>query len=424
MNIREESIKVLDEVINNKAFSNIVLDKALSNDNISQVDKNFITMLVHGVLQNYYLLDYKIKKLNSKKIKRKVYLILLISIYQLDYMTKIPEYAVINEATSLTKKVEDNYASKFVNALLRNYVSNKIEINENDFNNVSEYLSVKYSTPEFIIKMLIKQYDLETTKKILDYTIKNAPLNVRVNSFKTSKEELLKHNEYKEGSISKYGLIYKGSNRNLLNEHVKKGLVSIQDEAGQLIAPLLDLKETDYVLDMTAAPGSKTCHMGELLKNKGKIVAVDLYEHRLELLNKAKNRLGLTNIITKAYDSTKLSEVYNKESFDKILLDAPCSGLGVIRRKMDIKYNVSPESIDELVSLQKTLLEEAYSLLKENGTLVYSTCTINKKENEKQIENFIKNHSDLEVVTQKTLLPYEYDTDGFYYCKIIKKGVK
>ena len=208
MNIREESIKVLDEVINNKAFSNIVLDKALSNDNISQVDKNFITMLVHGVLQNYYLLDHKIKKLNSKKIKRKVYLILLISIYQLDYMTKIPEYAVINEATSLTKKVEDNYASKFVNAMLRNYVSNKVEINENDFNNVSEYLSIKYSTPEFIIKMLIKQYDLETTKKILDYTIKNAPLNVRVNSFKTSKEELLKHNEYKEGSISKYCLIY------------------------------------------------------------------------------------------------------------------------------------------------------------------------------------------------------------------------
>ena len=204
-------------------------------------------------------------------------------------------------------------ASKFVNALLRNYVSNRFEINENDFNSVSEYLSIKYSTPEFIIKMLIKQYDLEITKKILEYTIKSASLNVRVNTFKVSKDELLKFNEYKEGTISKYGLIYKGSNRNLLNEHVKKGLVSIQDEAGQLIAPLLDLKESDYVLDMTAAPGSKTCHMGELLKNKGKIVAVDLYEHRLELLNKAKNRLGLTNIITKAYDSTKLSEIYEKE---------------------------------------------------------------------------------------------------------------
>ena len=136
MNIREESIKVLDEVINNKAFSNIVLDKALSNENISQVDKNFITMLVHGVLQNYYLLDYKIKKLNSNKIKTKVYLILLISIYQLDYMNKIPEYAVINEATNLTKKVEDNYASKFVNALLRNYVSNRFEINENDLEKI------------------------------------------------------------------------------------------------------------------------------------------------------------------------------------------------------------------------------------------------------------------------------------------------
>ena len=423
MNIREIAVKVLDEVLNNKAYSNIVLDKALGDEKITQVDKNFITMLVHGVLQNYYLLDYKIKKLNPNKIKRKVYLVLLISIYQLDYMTKIPAYAVINEATSLTKTLEDNFASKFVNAILRNYSENKIEIKESDFKTSYEYLSIKYSTPIFIIRMLTKQYDLETTKKILDVTLNSAPLIVRVNTFKTTKEELLKYSEYTKGNIAENSLIYKGETRKLLNEHVKNGLVSIQDEAGQLIAPLLDLNENDVVLDMTAAPGSKTNHMGEILKNKGNIVAIDLYEHRLELLNKAASRLGLTNIKTKAYDATKLSELYGNESFNKILLDAPCSGLGVIRRKMDIKYNVSPESIDELVNLQKDLLEEAYKLLKVDGTLVYSTCTINKKENEKQIENFIKNHSDMEIISSKTLLPFEHDTDGFFYTKLIKKGV-
>ena len=422
MNIREVAIKVLEEVIYDKAYSNIVLDKALNNDKITQVDKNFITMLVHGVLQNYYLLDYKIKQLNNKKIKKKVYLILLISLYQLDYMTKIPEYAVISEATNLTKQLEDNFASKFVNAILRNYLANKIEIKEENFENKFQYLSIKYSMPEFVVRMFIKQYGDENTIKIFDSTLINAPLVVRVNTYKISKKDLLATNAYKECDLANDSLIYIGKTRQLLNEHVKKGLVSIQDEAGQLVAPLLELKENDFILDMCAAPGSKTCHMGELLNNKGRIIALDLYEHRLELLNKAVNRLGLTNITTKAYDSTKLHEVFDKETFNKILLDAPCSGLGVIRRKMDIKYNVSPESIDELTNLQGELLKEAYLLLKKNGILVYSTCTLNKKENEKQIEKFIKTYSNMKIVEEKTILPYVNNSDGFYYCKMIKEG--
>ena len=422
MNIREISINVLDEVINNKAFSNIVLDKALSNDKISQVDKNFITKLVHGVLQNYYLLDYKIKKLNDKKIKKKIYLILLISIYQLDYMSKIPQYAVINEASNLAKQYVDNYASKFVNALLRSYITNKIEVNENDFTNTHEYLSIYYSMPLFIVKMLSKQYGDEITKKILDASLENASVAIRVNTSKTTKEEILKNENFKNGSLAQNSVIYVGKTRQVLNEYLKNGLISIQDEAGQLVAPLLDLNENDYVLDMCAAPGSKTCHIGELLKNKGKIVAIDLYEHRLDLLEKAINRLEIKNVELKAYDSTKLHEVYKEQTFNKILLDAPCSGLGVIRRKMDIKFNVTPESIDELVKLQSELLDEAYLLLKENGILVYSTCTINKKENEKQIEKFVNKYKNMKVVEERTILPYEKESDGFYYCKMIKES--
>jgi len=422
MNIREIAVTVLDEVINNRAYSNIVLDKALSNDKISQVDKNFITKLVHGVLQNYYLLDYKISKLNENKIKRKVHLILLISIYQLDYMSKIPEYAVINEAINLAKNYVDNYASKFVNAILRKYLQNKININENDFTTKEEYLKIKYSMPLFVIKMFLKQYGEEITNKILDSTLKSAPLSIRVNSYKTSKKELLINKDFKEGNLADNGLIYIGKTRTVLNDFVKRGLLSIQDEAGQLVAPLLELKENDIVLDMCAAPGSKTCHMGEILKNKGKIVAIDLYEHRLELLCKAVNRLGLNNIETRAYDSTKLHEIYKEKYFNKILLDAPCSGLGVIRRKMDIKYNVTPESIDELVDLQSNLLEEAYLLLDNHGILVYSTCTLNKKENEKQILKFINKYQDMKIIEERTILPFENDSDGFYYCKMIKEG--
>lgn len=420
MNIREIAVKVINEVIFDKAYSNIVLDKALNNENISQVDKNFITKIVHGVLQNYYLLDYKIKKLNNKNIKRKIYLILLISIYQIDYMDKIPNYAVINEAVKLTKHLVDNYASKFVNAFLQNYLKENIEVKEEDFKDKFEYYSIKYSMPIFVVRLLIKQYSEEVALKIFESTLLNAPLSLRVNTFKTNKDELLKNSEYKEGNLDTC-LIYQGETRTKLNNDVINGLVSIQDEAGQLIAPLLELNSDDLVLDMCAAPGSKTCHMGEILKNKGKIIAIDLYEHRLELLNKASKRLGLTNIETKAYDSTKLHEIYKKESFNKILLDAPCSGLGVIRRKMDIKFNVSPQSIDELVALQKDLLEEAYYLLKNKGILVYSTCTLNKKENDKQIERFIKDHLDMKIIKEKTILPYENNSDGFYYCKMIKE---
>ena len=420
MNIREIAVKIINEVIFDKAYSNIVLDRSLNNENISQVDKNFITKLVHGVLQNYYLLDYKIKKLNNKNIKRKVYLILLISLYQIDYMNKIPNYAVINEAVKLAKSLVDNYASKFVNAFLQNYLKESIEVREEDFKDKYEYYSVKYSMPLFIVKLFTKQYNEEIAVKLFESTLLNAPLSVRINTFKTNKEELLKNKVYKDGILDS-SLIYQGETRSQLNSDMQKGLVSIQDEAGQLIAPLLDLNKDDLVLDMCAAPGSKTCHMGEILKNKGNIIAIDLYEHRLELLNKAALRLGLTNIDTKAYDSTKLHEIYKEKSFNKILLDAPCSGLGVIRRKMDIKFNVSPESIDELVALQKELLEEAYVLLKDKGILVYSTCTLNKKENDKQIEKFIKEHLDIKIIEEKTILPFENNSDGFYYCKMIKE---
>ncbi len=421
MNSREIVVKVLDEVIFNKAYSNIVLDKALVSNKISQVDKNFITKMVHGVLQNYYLLDYKVKKLSDKKIKRKVYLILLISIYQFDYMSKIPSYAIVNESINLTKSLVDNYASKFVNVLLQSYLNEKIEIKREDFNNDFEYYSIYYSMPEFVIRLLAKQYSLELTLKILNSTLDSAKLAIRVNTFKTSKEEMLKNSDYISGKLAQNSLIYQGKTRKSLVEDVKNGLVSIQDEAGQLIAIELDVQENDLILDMCAAPGSKTCHLGELLKNKGNIIAIDLYEHRLELLKNAASRLGLTNIETKSYDSTKLHEIYQKEAFNKILLDAPCSGLGVIKRKMDIKFNVSPESIDELTSLQKSLLEEAYYLLKNNGILVYSTCTLNKKENEKQVDQFLTKHLDMKKVLERTILPFENDTDGFYYCKMIKE---
>ena len=196
--------------------------------------------------------------------------------------------------------------------------------------------------------------------------------------------------------------------------------MTIQDESSQCVARLLNPLPGEYVLDMCSAPGSKTTHLAALMENKGRIDAYDLHEHKIPLVKTQCDRLGVEIVNVKAYDSTRLVELYEKETFDKILLDGPCSGLGVLSRKPEIKYNDS-SAMDEIIVIQRNLLENAYDLLKRNGKMVYSTCTINKKENEKQIQAFIKRHPDMKVLEERTILPFEYHSDGFYMC-LLKKG--
>ena len=214
-------------------------------------------------------------------------------------------------------------------------------------------------------------------------------------------------------------LFYKRGNL-AYTSYYKEGKVTIQDESSQLVARLLDPQKTDYVLDMCSAPGSKTTHLAALMENQGKIEAYDLYKHKVKLIEHNLKRLGVKNVHVQAGDSTKLIEHYPPETFDLILLDAPCSGFGVLKRKPEIKYHDS-SVMDGLIPLQALLLENAYNLLKNDGTMVYSTCTINKKENGMMIEHFIQKHPDMKVIEQRTILNYEYHTDGFYMCKM-KKG--
>ena len=203
---------------------------------------------------------------------------------------------------------------------------------------------------------------------------------------------------------------------------MKNGLISVQDESSQYVVEVLDPQENEKVLDMCAAPGSKTQYICELMKNTGKVLALDIHPHRVEIMKKYLQSLNLTNVTCIAFDSTKLHE---KEkligSFDKVLLDAPCLGLGVIRRKPDIIHELISEKLDEILVLQQKLLEEAYLMLKENGTLVYSTCSINKKENDSQITAFLAKHKEMKRVYEKQIFPYEFNSDGFYICKLVKE---
>ena len=414
---RIHAYRILNQYFEDESFLNIALNEELKKSELKREDKDLCTTIVYGTIQNLLAIQYQLQPyIKGKRVKKKIKTLLYLSLYQLMYLDKIPEYAVINEAVNIAKK-QGYQTSKFVNAVLRNFVRNERRSLEGL--DELERISIETSHPLWMVKMFNKQYGLEKTKTICLEDNTPPTRSGRVNTLKASKEELLKEGCFKEGTLSKDALLYDKGNL-ALTSYFKEGKVTIQDESSQLVARLLDPQKTDYVLDMCSAPGSKTTHLSALMENQGKIEAYDLYEHKVKLVEYNLRRLGVKNVHIQAGDSTKLKEVYSEKTFDRILLDAPCSGFGVLKRKPEIKYHDS-SIMDGLVSLQELLLENAYYLLKNDGTMVYSTCTINKKENELMIQKFIEKHPDMEVIKQRTILNYEYHTDGFFMCKM-KKG--
>ena len=414
---RIHAYRILNQYFEDESFLNIALNEELKKSELKREDKDLCTTIVYGTIQNLLAIQYQLQPyIKGKRVKKKIKTLLYLSLYQLMYLDEIPEYAVINEAVNIAKK-QGYQTSKFVNAVLRNFVRNERRSLEGL--DELERISIETSHPLWMVKMFNKQYGLEKTKKICLEDNTPPTRSGRVNTLKANKEELLKEGCFKEGTLSKDALLYDKGNL-ALTSYFKEGKVTIQDESSQLVARLLDPQKTDYVLDMCSAPGSKTTHLSALMENQGKIEAYDLYEHKVKLVEYNLRRLGVKNVHIQAGDSTKLKEVYSEKTFDRILLDAPCSGFGVLKRKPEIKYHDS-SIMDGLVSLQELLLENAYYLLKNDGTMVYSTCTINKKENELMIQKFIEKHPDMEVIKQRTILNYEYHTDGFFMCKM-KKG--
>lgn len=413
---RTIALDVLIKYENEQSYLNITLNDYLENSNLSRSDKDLATRIVYGTIQNKIYLEYQLAPyIEGKKVKNREKMILLMSLYQLIFLDKVPDYAIIDEAVMLAKQ-RDNFAGKFVNAILRNFVRNgKKEVDEND---ELKKLSIETSHPLWMVKMLSKQYDQETARKICIHDNTPPTRAARVNTLKTTKEKLLEDDNFVVGNLSKDALLYKAGN--IANtDYFKNGLVTVQDESSQLIAPLLSPQETDVVLDMCCAPGSKTTHLAAIMNNKGKIVAYDLFEHKIKLVEANLKRLGVKNVELHVGDATLLKQQYSMESFDKILLDAPCSGLGVMKRKPEIKYHDS-SAMDTIIPLQAKLLDNAYYLLKKGGRMVYSTCTINKKENELMIKQFLDKYRDMKIVEEKKILPFQYDSDGFYMCKLEK----
>lgn len=421
---RKTAYQTLLEIEKNEAYSNIELNhqmKQLKPDNPA-----FVRELVYGVLENKIYLDYILTQLipkGLKGIKKPIKVLLRMGLYQIIYMDSVPEYAAVNETVKLARKVAPG-RDGFLNGVLRGYGKKKDMISLPDKeNDLIDYLSTIYSFDRSIVELWLSQYDGEMTERILSNSNMRPALSIRVNKVKTSLEALKLELEslgfeIKKGMLSDRVLFVKGSGL-LETEAFRKGYFSVQDEASVVATEILGPKAGDTVLDICAAPGGKTLAMAELMENKGSIYAFDIYQHKLSLLNEEAKRLELTNIQTAEQDGTIFNERF-VEFAEKVLVDGPCSGLGVVRRKPEIKFKPIINEAKDLAEKQLVILNHASQYVKPGGDLLYSTCTINKLENMDVVDLFLEQHTEYEMIYSKQFLPGIDETDGFFVCKLRK----
>lgn len=394
MNIKSRVISLLKEVENGK-YSNIALNEYFKNNMLSKKERAFITELFYGVIRKKIFLDYEIDKRTTTIKKDWIRNILRISMYQISFMNS-DDKGVIWEATELTKKKFSVPVGKFVNGVLRSYqrewqddVKQLKEDNKN-------YIFLSY--PKWFYEKITKEYGVEVGEEFLQSLKKIPYVSFRINQLKYSNEafeKLLK--EQQIDIIKKVGSVYYVDSGILLySQEFLDGKIIVQDGSSYLAAKNLAPKPFDSVLDCCSAPGGKTAVLGELMENKGELLALDIYPHKLKLIQENCNKCGVTIVQPTKLDARKLSQQGKK--FDKILVDAPCSGYGVLRKKPEAIYNKNIENVEELATLQYEILTSAAEVLKENGELVYSTCTILKEENGNNIKKFLKSHPNFKVL--------------------------
>lgn len=422
---REIALTTLYKIEVGEGYSNLTLDKELNKSDLSKQDKALASEIVYGVLTWKITLDEIIKKYSSirlKKISPWIINILRMGIYQIAFLDRIPESAAVNESVKLAKKYGHEVSSKFTNAILR-------KIEKNEYDKLIEYIKTKPYTDEEIISImtshpvwmvsrLLKDYDKKFVIEILESNNKTPETAIRVNTIKASRDELKKLLDLK-GVDNRLGNLPDSIFVKKLTDFNEK-LYVVQDEAAQLAVLKLDPKEDEYILDACSSPGGKTTYISALMNNTGRVDAWDIHEHRVELVKKLAEKLGITNIYASVADSAEY-HTFLREKYDRILLDVPCSGLGVIRKKPDIKWTRNESDIDELIETQRSILDSVSEYLKPGGTLVYSTCTVLKDENERQIANFLHKHIEYKLEEEIKLFPNVNNTDGFYIAKLIKK---
>lgn len=404
----------ITRIINEEAYTNLVVSEVIEKHSLTEHERRLFTKIVYGTVEKYLLLDYYLKPYTQgKRLKPYLKNTLRMGVYMLFFMD-IANHFVVNELVKMVKK-KDYKGSQLVNAIFRSIL--KQELPSIKASSYLEELSIKYSYPQSLVEEIYKQYpsDIES---ILNMDYKQNYNIYRINTLKASVDEVV---EYLNVQNIKY-MIDKTTiwvENSLINDVLfKDGKIIAQDASSQKVGLIANPTLGDRVLDACSAPGGKACHMGTMMNNQGEIICLDVYDHKIELIKENASKQGISIIKPMVQDSRTYVPT---EPFDIIVIDAPCSGLGVMDHKVDLKYRMNVESMNGLVNLQKEILENLHKYVKINGYLVYSTCTINQNENNKQMDEFLKNHSNYEKIYEEQILPNNLG-DGFYICKLQRKA--
>jgi len=425
MNEREISLCILTDILDEKAYNNIMLRKTLNkNKQLSRIQKAFITELTNGTLRNIILIDYVINqfsKTKTDKMKTTIVNILRLAVYQIMFMDKVPTSAACNEAVNITKRRGFKNLSGFVNGVLRNISKNIDNIKYPDpEKDKINFLCTKYSYPNWIIKYWLNELDYDAIKSICINNNIPPKVSICLNNSIADKKELENCllNENVKVTDGVFGGTYISNISDITNTFAyKKGMFHIIDQSSILCVNILDPKQNNIIYDVCAAPGGKSFKCSYILNNTGKIISRDIYQHKIDIMNENIKRLNIKNIVTELKDA-KVHYTDDEQKADCVIIDVPCSGLGLIRKKPDIKYNKSIYDIDKLVKIQRKIVDSCWNYVKVGGTLLYSTCTISRKEN---IENFnwILQNYPFKAVDISSYLPVKFDTASKGYIQIL-----
>lgn len=439
-NARQVAFEALLKVHKDGAYSNLVVDSLLKeHPELDERDKAFVCNIVYGTLDRLILIDYNLGLyLNQpvRKLRPELHTILRMGTYQLLFMDKVPSRAAVNESVNLAKVNKSKFAASMVNAVLRRVSDNGLRLPESSENDPN-FLAIKYSCPEWLISLWIDAYGFDNAIMLAEKALEAPPVVIRANTTKISADELI-WKLAEEGVISQKTDIAPDalilSNTGSVDELLayNEGLFHAQDLASQICCKALDAKEGETVFDLCSAPGGKAFTIAETMNNKGVLRAFDIYQSRVDLIKSGAERLGLTNVFTYLSDASIYNENYGLA--DRVLCDVPCSGLGIIRRKPEIRFK-SREDIDNLPELQYRILCNAIRYLKDGGRLVYSTCTLNPKENSEVCDRFLQEHPEFSAISlfpelprygegdkYLTLMPHLHSTDGFFVAAFVKNG--
>ncbi|MCP9083020.1 16S rRNA (cytosine(967)-C(5))-methyltransferase RsmB [Streptococcus sp. CF10-1] len=427
---RNLALAVLEDVFVNQAYSNIALNKHLKGSQLSEADKGLVTEIVYGTVARKLTLEWYLSHFieDRDKLDNWLYILLLLSAYQLRYLDKIPNHAVVNEAVELAKARKKG-SEKLVNAVLRRILREGWpDIDSIKRKNKRD--SIAYSLPVWLVSKLKEEYGEERAQGIFDSLLVRNKASIRVTDL-SRKEEIKAVLEATDSPLASTGLV-KEQGHFAGHDLFSEGAITIQDESSQLVAPTLHLQGDEQVLDACAAPGGKTAHMTSYLTT-GQVTALDLYDHKLDLIQENADRLGVADRVqTKKLDARKVHEFFEKDSFDKILVDAPCSGIGLLRRKPDIKYNKETADFTSLQEIQLEILGSVCQTLRKGGIITYSTCTIVSEENFQVVEAFLESHPEFEQVKLEheckdilkdgciLITPELYGSDGFFISQFRK----